>query len=52
MIRRIIASILILVGALLLVMILTSGLLFPHVLGPSTLIALGAVLFAWPTKTK
>ncbi len=52
MIRKIIAWILFLTAGLLLAMILSNGLFLPHVLGPTTLAAIGAILFAWPQKVK
>jgi hypothetical protein len=52
MIRKIIGTILILVGGFLLVVLLTNGLLFPHILGPTTLAVIGAILLALPGKTR
>jgi len=52
MIRTTIGIGIIIVGCVLLGVLLSSGLLFPHIIGPVTLIAVGTALLAVRRKAK
>ncbi len=52
MIRKTIGTILILVGATFIVFLISRGLLFPHVIGPTTLIVIGGLLLTVKKRAK
>ena len=51
MIKMIIGTILILAGGIFLAVMISHGILFPHVLGPGMLVVIGVVLVAIKGKT-
>ncbi len=51
MIRKIIGTALLVIGGLLGIVLLTGGLVWPHIVGPITLVVIGAVLLTSKRKT-
>ncbi len=50
MIRKIIGTTLLVIGGLLGIVLLTGGLIWPHIVGPITLVVIGAVLLIFKRK--
>ncbi len=52
MIRKTIGTILVVVGGILIVVLLASGMIFPHIIGPTLVTAVGAIVLGFPRKVK
>ena len=52
MIKKTIGTILIVAGSVFLVFLISRGLVFPHILGPITVVVIGVVLVAIKGKAK
>jgi len=52
MIKKTIGTILILAGSIFIVFLISRGLIFPHIIGPITLVIIGVALLAFKGKAK